>query len=139
MSRGIVPEGACISAAIFTRVMTRSEPCESSLLAHNVHENVSPTYADPNAGGRVSFNRINAGQRCMYTRLVGLTIGFRSESSWITFGRSSARFSSKCDVDEGGGSGKCWARDGRDRLHKGQDYLMVYDCTSWLTVGLLPF
>jgi hypothetical protein len=29
------------------------EPGSSSLFAHNVQENVSPTYADPNVGGRV--------------------------------------------------------------------------------------
>lgn len=47
--------GVFISASIFTPWMrwVGVSVGTSSLFAHNVHENVSPTYALPNSGGSV--------------------------------------------------------------------------------------
>ena len=49
-------EGIFISASIRTLLIILEvvEPGRSSLFAQRVHENVSPTYAEPNAGGSVS-------------------------------------------------------------------------------------
>lgn len=44
--------GVCISAAILTLVIVLGLSSGSSLLAHSEQEKVSPTYAEPNAGGR---------------------------------------------------------------------------------------
>lgn len=75
-----------MSAAILTEVMTLSASAISSLLTHSVQEKVSPTYALPKAGGRVSW----------------LMVSSQSETPWISreitigFNMKSVSPSSKC-------------------------------------------
>jgi hypothetical protein len=68
-----------------------------------VHENVSPTYAEPKAGGRV-----RRGER---TKESGLSEGNDNEADWLGYIEG-------LSVGEGDGVGSgCWIeREGRERL-----------------------
>lgn len=99
------------------------DPGKSSLLAHNVHEKPSPTYAEPKAGGRVSIGeRIKAS---------GFEEGYARE----------ADRAGEAEFGEGEGIGSvCWTeREGRESLvlsvcacsERNQSYLRTLRETVW--------
>ena len=80
-------------------------PGRSSLLAHNAQANVSPTWADPNDGGRPrlldrmnSWSTPSALEGYASDAVRGILVSF-----WIS-----------------SGSGCCWTKDGRESLVGGK-------------------
>lgn len=113
-------DGACISAAIFTEVTNFSEPGSSSLFAHSVQEKYAPTYAEPKAGGNVSY--IKGGER---RRRKLSTDGFRPRTRGLNMNLSSdtvedgpgLSLRAICWASCGcSGKGNWWENDGLDRL-----------------------
>lgn len=85
-------------------VLGDEEPGSSSLLAQSVQLNVSPTYAEPKAGGSV-----RSGERMKESLLVD---GYAKDAAGA--GKVDGE-----DMGEGDGVGRgCWMeREGRERLH----------------------
>lgn len=75
--RAIAEEGTFISASIRTLLMFLGvgEFGSNSLFAQSVHEKVSPTYADPKAGGSV--------RRGESTKASDLEEGNANEEDWL--------------------------------------------------------
>jgi len=102
---GVGEEGIFISASIRTLLIVfgDEEPGSSSLLAQSVQLNVSPTYADPKAGGSVS-----SGERMKESLLID------------GYARDAAGAGKVDGEDRGVGAGVgrgCWMeREGRERL-----------------------
>lgn len=103
-----MPElGIFISASIRTLLIffAELEPCRISLLAHNVQENVSPTYAEPKAGGSV-----RRGERMKASFLVE---GYAREAE----GEGKTAGEALGDGEGvGRGRGCCIEREGRESL-----------------------
>lgn len=79
------------------------EPGSNSLFAHSVHENVSPTYAEPKAGGRVRSGE------SMKESFSG--VGYASDAKVV--GKTDGEPSG---VGAGVGRGCCIDREGRESL-----------------------
>lgn len=85
-SNGTVILGVFISASILTPLirLIGSASDKSSLFAQSVHENVSPTYAFPNAGGRVRRGERRKGPLVDCELLVGYAVDAAGLIDWAS-------------------------------------------------------
>lgn len=98
-------------------VTTRSESDDSSLFAHNVQAKVSPMYAEPNAGGRVSCSENQCTDNITISKQLKHTAGLKKNSPSIPSAEiPSVAFESSARFDDWVGGGNCCDNEGLDRL-----------------------